>query len=836
MKQSPKNSIFFKNIPLCIVLVLLLGLISSCSVRKHLKKDEYLVRKVKFDFTDDTHIENKNQLSEKLKTQLIAKPNKNWLLFFPREWFFLRNRDNKDSSRVQMNFVQKIIAEKPAFYTPEIAAQTKDRLKLVLQNKGFFNATVSEKIDTTRGRFLTTTYALNLKKPFLLSRFNYNVQDSAIYDLLQENKAKSHLVIGKPVSNAAYNAEVNRIVTLLRNTGYAYFFSNSISSLKADSIGQNVEASLNIRPSTNNKTFQKFKIGDVYVFPDADPLATENAVSVDTTVNEYRIIYRKDKISVNPKTLANNIYLVPGKTYKQADYNKTTLQLNSLGIFRYVNIEQEINSSDSTKIDFYLSLSQNPKIEFGTEANLTFTDRIAVTNSRLSLIGGSASASISNNNALGGGEKLSLSVNGGVEFNLADITNKEIQRLNTVEVGGIIQYDIPRFLDFLGLYKKLSKIKSGTNSKGEKEYVIPPHFYHKLKERATTSLSLSANYVDLLNFYSTERYSGLYGYRLRYNPQTRYTINHLGLEYFNTNTKDIFNEILDDNPFLQRSFGDQVLTGLLFKNISYEYKQKPKKLGYWNILFDFEQSGFEVYMVNKAYNFITRSGEPFSLYASNDTIDYSRFVRWFSSFAYTIPLSSKNSIAFRGMGGIGTTFGFFRKEVDLPFVRQFYSGGNSSMRGWQARSIGPGAYIDTFAINNPTRVAKYQQGSFKLELNAEFRQYLVGFRGTRLEGAIFADIGNIWTLKNDSARPFSKFAFKNERNDNNELIATPFYNQLGMNTGVGLRLDVNYVLFRLDVGAKLRNPYKINGSYWPNNFGDGNLKRLNWTIGLNYPF
>ncbi|HEX3006344.1 MAG TPA: BamA/TamA family outer membrane protein, partial [Bacteroidales bacterium] len=118
------------------------------------------------------------------------------------------------------------------------------------------------------------------------------------------------------------------------------------------------------------------------------------------------------------------------------------------------------------------------------------------------------------------------------------------------------------------------------------------------------------------------------------------------------------------------------------------------------------------------------------------------------------------------------------------FEKLYYSGGANSIRGWQARTIGPGSYNDTISLYpNST-------GDMKLEANIEYRFKLFWV----LEGALFADAGNVWAIKNAEERPGSLFKLNN------------FYKDIAVGSGFGLRFDFKFFLFRTDLGLKMRDP------------------------------
>ena len=813
------------------VIVLVVAMLAGCSPTKFLEEDEYLVKRNRIELIDSASVEGWNAMQIEMGRQVVTQPNGNFLFFAPREFFFLRNEVRQDSTRFN-SFVQRIIAEEPAYLDSEDTDQSVARLRAYMLNRGYFNASVSAEVDTTGDHSARVRYVVSPGNAYRYSTVQYSTRNRGINRLLEETRENRILKEGGRVDSRDYDRESLRIVNLLRDNGYANFFANSISPLEADSVGFDVRAELAILPPTDSTTHQTYRVGTVTVFPDVDPLATSTTVSIDTSQSGLRFIFSELEPAVNIETLISNIFIRPGQLYRQSDINKTNLQLNNLGVFRTVSVQQLPSLDDENTIDFSLQLTQRNEWEIGGGAEVNFTDRPAVTSGRLALIGGELSGSLVNNNLRGGAERLSASVSGGVEFNFADIGNTEIQRLNTVELGASVQYGLPRFIDYFGLYRNLNRVKSGEQADGTPDHFINDKFYAALRERATTQLTASVNYVDLLNFYQTSTFSSTFGYEVRPNPTDRYIINHVGLDYLRVRPDSTFAQILETTPFLQNSFSDQVFSAFLFRNISFSRVTasngaRPR----WTLLADFEQSGFEVFIANKIRNSAADREDVFQL---NSGLDYARYVRGQGSIALTLPLTQRQTFAARGLVGTAVTFGFDRRTQAVPYVRQFFGGGNNSLRGWNARAVGPGSYRDSLALDT-RNIANYQQADFQLELNAEFRSFLTNVSTTVIEGAIFIDAGNIWTLREDPTRPGSQFRFTEGEPTETGFVAQPFYKQVAINTGAGLRWDIGYVLLRMDIGVKLRNPYKIDGTYFPSSFAeDGG--RISYAIGLNYPF
>jgi len=188
---------------------------------------------------------------------------------------------------------------------------------------------------------------------------------------------------------------------------------------------------------------------------------------------------------------------------------------------------------------------------------------------------------------------------------------------------------------------------------------------------------------------------------------------------------------------------------------------------------------------------------------------YAQYFKTDFTLGYTYRPYSTYAIATRFNVGVGYAYGNSRV---LPFEKLFYAGGANSLRGWQARSVGPGstAIDTTFSIPNQT-------GDVKLEFNVEYRFNMFW----NFEGALFVDAGNIWTLRSEVGEEEGLFRIKD------------FYKSMALNWGAGIRLNLDFVILRLDMGIVTYDPYKkswIGPSQWfkPNTYA--------LQFGVGYPF
>ena len=158
--------------------------------------------------------------------------------------------------------------------------------------------------------------------------------------------------------------------------------------------------------------------------------------------------------------------------------------------------------------------------------------------------------------------------------------------------------------------------------------------------------------------------------------------------------------------------------------------------------------------------------------------------------------------------------GAYGNDNSGPFSELLYVSGFNDLRAFTQRSIGPG---NTF-IDDRDLSYIFSNGDMKLVMNLEYRPHLFG----SLYGALFLDAGNIWYLKHDAREIFEALGFDSVKRD------------IAVNTGIGIRYDLDYFVLRLDWGIGLHVPYKTSSSGFFNIPSFKKAQCLNFSIG--YPF
>ena len=303
----------------------------------------------------------------------------------------------------------------------------------------------------------------------------------------------------------------------------------------------------------------------------------------------------------------------------------------------------------------------------------------------------------------------------------------------------------------------------------------------KRRSSATSEVNLSWNMQNRPEFHR-KVFSA--GWRYRWTNTTRRTTYNLDLidlnyVYMPWISKTFKEDYLDDysnrNAILRYNYEDLFIMkigfGLTYKDATQSLRANVETAG--NILkFMAPMTGME-----------RNEDGQYKLF----NIAFAQYAKFDFDYSKTFVLDPKNRIVLHS--GIGIAYPYGNSDI-LPFEKRYFSGGANSVRGWSVRELGPGSFKGSDGridfIN--------QTGDMKIDLNAELRTHLFW----KFDGAAFIDAGNIWTLRAYEEQPGGQFKLDE------------FYKQIAMSYGLGLRLNFDYFIIRMDMGMKAVNPSYTN--------------------------
>ena len=814
-------------------LLLALYVLSGCNTTKYLNPDQELLSSQRIELEDRRRVSNRADVAYELSTIAKQQPNDNFLGIWPREYFYLDNNKPRDSTAID-RFLRNTIGQEPTIYSDSLSRRSAAAMQDYLRYKGYFDARAYHEPKRGKRNKVDLIYHIEAGRRWLIDSVAYTSPDPELDSLLRVAQVESELQPGEPLDLNNFDLEKARVGEFLRNRGYAFFSGAYIDALEVDTSRRSGYADVffSILPPQSEDVYSQFTVGEIVVYSDYNPLAlSDQSYRLDTVLDGVRFVSNAESFRIRPEILRGNVYLRPGEVHRRADLDKTNLALNQLGIYRFVRINQQLDSSGNNVIDYAIQLRPGNRMSVGVDLDLNYTNRNGTAGPG-NLIGIAVEPSFQNRNLFGGAELLTTSVRAGVEVNPSPSNNNPF--FNTIDLAADATLNLPRFKDF-GLYRFLNKLPAPYPGK-----LLGDGTLAALRERASTRFSIGYEYLLIRQLFAYTIFNARLGYDFRKSAQTTFRVNHLTIDVLDPTIEPDFQVVLTENPRLERSFGQQYFFSILFRSLDFARVGRVDRRGR-SLSFNanFEVAGAEIYAANQLRNALAEDNV---VWQPGANATFAKYVRWSSTARYNKAYTPRTSLAARVTFEIGRPFG--GTEEELPYVKQFFVGGANSMRGWAPRGLGPGGFVDILSLDTGNNLFLYQTGDLRFEANVEYRFPLFSF----FRGAFFVDAGNVWLIDEDKARPGAKFRFREEPLSN--ILAQPFYRQIAVNAGFGLRVDLSYFIFRLDFALPLRYNYPQDGrggnlardgvrfaesDYW-RDFGAFRFRDLRPQLGLGYPF
>ncbi len=746
----------------------------SCSIKKYVPEGERLYTGATIEIKADSSVQNVEALKTELETVLRPKPNSKFLGMRPGLYYYYKTQ--KENPGFINRWLYKQIGEKPVYQSNVETYEIEDILRNRLENNGFFYSTATSSFEEKELE-ASVTYALKVPAPYKMENYKLDSIPTPLYEDVKIAKDKSPLIKDMRFDLSNLKLERLRIDAELKNKGY-YNTNPDFFIFEADTNQYNnkrFDLFLKLKAQVPKKAIVPYKIRKVNIYPDYD--LQDSITAKEERYNSKS--YYQDSLFFKPKHLGKFVTIKEGDFYNPQTSKNTSRRLATIGAYKYVNIQyKEIDSllTDSLGIlEANIFLSPLTKRAFRAELQ-------AVTKSN-NFAGPNLSLTYSNRNLFKGGETLNLSTNIGYETQFASGENAGLSSLEYGLKGELI---FPRV------------ISPFTINDDFFEYSIPK-----------TKTSLGVSYLQRSKLYTLLTGSALFGYSWNANKYITYEINPISVNYTSlTKTSEEFEAILDDNPFLKRSFDQQFISGLTF-SFTYNEIGNTSSSNQFFLNSTLDVAGNSISLLGKeetAGDPKTFLGLEYAQYAKAD-ID--------ARFHYNFGKDKQQTIATRVFAGYGLAYG--NSDV-IPFVKQYFSGGPYSVRAFRIRSLGPGTYNED---NDTSSDGTFfdQTGNIRLEANLEYRFPIFSF----FKGAFFVDAGNVWNSEANPAFEVNGVA--------TDKFSSNFINELGMGTGLGLRVDVQGFVIRFDLAAPFHDPSLPEGERFDFQFDE---PVLNFAIGYSF--
>ncbi len=771
----------------------------------NLSKPEKVKRKInrKLERCEKHKAKKRSAINKKIKsyektTDILLSETKKYKRLVKKISRLREKADNLNLNNCEKNHWTQKFGESPVLYRLNDQYRNIRKIKIFLKEKGYYNTEIS--VIKTAKKFndkkITVKYELSIDRVHRIKNVFYNIEDKNIKNIILSDTAHSILKKGSRFDVSKIEDEQERLSKLIRNSGY-YNFTKDFISFTADTINKNKQDDIYvvIKKDTLNemflKAFKRYIIKNIYIYPNFKPreaLTDKKAYfsSHDTLIyyakndKKYYFLYNQMP-RINPKAVIKGIYLTPGQYFNLNDINATYRYLASLAIIQVANIkfteDKNINSDSVAYLNCEIRL---------TQAKLQSRKITAEFSNTSGNFGVGGNLSYTHNNFFRNTEMLNL----GAKLAFKRLTkNKSFIEDDTTGFFNSREYGINFSLNFPRL--------------------IAPVPMKKFIKRRNPKTVISGSY-DFL-----ER------------PDYSYTVAGGNIAYYWNSTKTTghgFFPLITDVVELKNPSNDFLE---LIKRLQLEETYETHFIFGSSYRFTYNNQFFEKKRNTIFLSVNTKiAGNSLSAYMNwrnkpktdgsyrINNIVFAQFFKEEIEVRYHMNFLRENDkIAFRFFSGAAYPYGNLKV---VPFGERYFVGGANSIRAWQSRSLGPGSYIKNDSLESYPN----QTADIRLEANIEYRMKLFG----KTEGALFIDAGNIWAINSQDARPGALFRFDT------------FYKEIAVGAGAGLRLDLGFVLLRLDSGIKLRDPALTSENKWI----PANRKFIydDWTLffAIGYPF
>ncbi|HMI07028.1 MAG TPA: BamA/TamA family outer membrane protein [Flavobacterium sp.] len=724
--------------------------------------------------------------------------------------------------------------EPPVIVDEKSTEKSSKRLRSLYYNNGYFKAKTDFKIDTINDKKAKIRYFVTKGNAFFLDSIRTTILTPVLDSMYISRKANSFIKRGAQYKTEDFESERSRITTHFRNNG-VYNFQQNYINFDIDTLNMNYLANVNLKigdysyrdgDSTKTEPFKVYKISEVNIYTDYTP--TKNKTVSDTVKTVYKNfnLFSHEKLKYRPKAITDAVFINKGNLYADFRSTLTTRYLSNLRIFNYPTIQYEVDKRDSLSNSLIANVYLTPRDKFSFGYSLDFT------HSNIQDFGIQGTTSVTIRNIFNGAETLDIAARGNIGSS-KDLANPNDHFFNVSEYGLDMKLTFPRvFLPF-GTEKIIPKsmIPNTTLSAGfAKQQNIgldKENFTGALSYAWTPKRNNSARF-DLFNIQYVKNIN-IGNYFKVYNSSYR-TLNTLAKIYnANPNYLDANGDLTIDsgtNEFINDVLvdGSVVTTEADRKTIS-SISERRTRLTENNLIFassytfskttksDINDEGFYAFKtkLESAGNFlslIAAASKQLKNQNGNNTIfevEYSQYIKGEIEYIKHWDLSRRKVLAFRSFVGIAVPYG---NSNSIPFSRSYFAGGSNDNRAWQSYALGPGSRA---SIND------FNEANLKIAASTEFRFNILG----RLNGALFADAGNIWNV------------FDNVEDEKAVFSGIKSLEDTALGTGFGLRYDLNFFVIRLDFGFKTYNPADDSNKKW---FRDYNFGSSVINIGINYPF
>lgn len=796
----------------------------ACNPARKLPENAYLLTKTKI------HHANKNIPEDELNAILKQQPNRKILgtMRFHLRVYNFANRGKERRWKIWL----KSVGEEPVVIDSALTKKSSSQLNLFLKNKGYFKSSVGDSTVHFDNKTAHVHYFINTGEPYSVNKITFSITDNNLLNPVRIANNKTLIKPGVNYDTDIFSQERERMASAIKDLGYFNFSKEYIFFQMDSSIGGN---KVNVNQTIKNPLKKVLADGKDTLVESRHGLYFINNIYINANYNpQHKLPITEDTLMMDdycflgaatlkfrPEVLLKSVFIRRGDLYGLDNVEYTHGRLSALKTFKFISIRfEEIKTLDTLRnyLDCYILITPTPR------QSMTFETEGTHRSGNLGIAG---ELVYRNKNIFKGAEVLELKFRGGMEAQkLLFDTTKESTVLGENEVSEQVEKVVPlntlEFSPEATLFFPNLLIPFGIGN------ILRPN-------NPKTNINASYNFQQRPD-YSRNIFTSSFGYSFKssiYNTHAFYPFDVSLVRIDNISHQ--FDSVLKSrtNPLLTISFTDHLISAA-----RYTYTFSNPKGKFSNFMFfrwNTEFAGNSLRLINESLNTVPDDNNAYHLFNRKDDkgfiipnsgIRYAHYVKTDADLRFYNHINKHSNAVYRIFFGIGNALKNFNV---LPFEKSYFGGGANGIRAWTARSLGPGS------SQNNTGLTIDKIGDIQLEGNVEYRFDLIKI----IDGAFFIDAGNVWLLKEDITRPNAEFEFNR------------FYREIAVGAGVGVRLDFDFFIIRLDTGVKIKDPSEPLGrdngwvikhlfdDAWKEDYKTAYNRKYpfpNFNLGIGYPF
>lgn len=717
---------------------------------------------------------------EDLKTNISSLKEVNKPYIFIKLNGYLKAKRSKKEALNKKEAKFQLFKRQPEVLDTSSVYFLRDKISNYYGSIGYLNSQVFTKIDTSINRKVKIEYIISEGLPSLFTKKDtLIINNPALENIVKKFISEESLIkINTRLSISLLKEEKKKLGESLRNQGYYYFNEDQIgiklndtkdSTLTSISLAYKIPNS-NIS-ITNIQYDRLFRIG----------LVKFNELHLELNEKEEKWISQ----SLNTNQLKRIVTFKEGDMYAANRITQSLQNIYATDQYKSVTIKFD---TGSTRVNPTIDLIRNDKFNVSSELGG-------------SVFRGIPGPFITNSFKI----RRIFSVLDNLELNSRIGFEAQTGFINTDQTRKNLELNLTAVLNLPTLYIPAYFSKWSSNIIGSQTQFGSGYDYINRPEYLRTNFKLFQRYQWRK---SINKYFQL----------SLFDVNIINTNYPKTATSTSFTSYLESlkerGNNLYRSFNPSFVSSIIFQYNYRSFLPSNKLVDGRSFQIGLESGGTSLNLIgNKRIAFIE------NLFQSSQELQFYRYLRFNFDYRKYVLLGPKkqSQIAFKFIGGLAYVYGS-ENDYQLPYEKNFFIGGPSSLRAWKPRRLGPGSY------NSFTNLIE-QPGSVLIESSLEYRFKIIQFLGT-MNGALFLDAGNIWNI-----------SYPEQLSVGNWKINS-FLNEIAVGSGIGLRWDFDYFLLRLDLASKMINPSMPKNEKWVfNKTSFSSVENpIEFNIGIGYPF